>query len=951
MNTEAKKGIENLVNKYKAILAQGKVKSYNEAQTRNEFIEPFFEYLGWDMRNLRNENEVMTEETTSKGRIDLAFRLNNIPVMFLEAKALKVNLDDWRWAEQAINYSWNKGVTWAVLTDFESIKVFNAEIPPKGVSDNLFFELSHHDYINKFDQLWLLSREGFKQGLLTQEAQKWGKITKRKQVGEKLFEDLTAWRSLLSKGFAKKNKLEQDELDEGVQRVLDRLIFIRAAEDRDIEPNILLSLLRSWKSEGHKGKLYHSLARIFRQFDDGYNSKIFAVHYSEGWGIDDDIVAEVVKGLYSTKDGYRYDFAAISADVLGGIYEQYLGHVLKQAKKSARVTETHKKRKSQGIYYTPHYIVDYIVKETVGEVLKNTKPKDISKIKVLDPACGSGSFLTAAYNVIINYYKKYSAKQTLFTKFDILKENIYGVDLDTQAVEITQLNLLLKALSQKAKLPTLQHNIRVGNSLISGSEETLRPYFADDWQKQKPFNWQEEFKEVFKQGGFDVIIGNPPYFNVDTLGVNSPYMKFLMKVYNQVWQDKSDILFYFLYRGILLLRKNGFLGFIVSRSFLEALKSQKLRRFILNNCKIFEIIDFAHYPVFEQAGIATAIIILQKTVLNKNHNIKFSRIINYKAKLTSLFGIDKDNFETEKFNYPQKKLNDIAWNFINPNMQTLIEKVDNLSVPLEEICHVGSGMQTAANEVFVFNKDKIAKYRIELKWFRKRLQNSLIKRYYLNPTEDYLLYIEDVESFDGLPISIQKYLIENEKKLKERAAYKRGDMEWWKFSFPMHKELYPNSKLITSYRCSHNSFAFDGHGEYLGLTDTTVVFQKDKQYDLKYTLCLLNSKLLDFRYRKMAKLTSKNMYEYFENVVSRMPIYKINFSNPGAKLKQDRFVKYAEQMLDFNKRLQGIPQNTDKWNQLRQEIENLDYKINEEVYKLYELTKEEIEVVEGANKK
>jgi len=227
---KAKQQIQKLVEKYQRVAETDKIKSYNEAQTRNEFIEPLFEFLGWGMRNLTTDNEVTTEENISGGRVDLAFRFNNIPAMFLEAKALKVDLDEWKWAEQAINYSWNKSVTWAVLTDFESIKVFNAEIPPKGVRENLFIEIKCQDYIDRFDQLWLLSKESFEQKLLDKEAQKWGKLTARKQVGEKLFEDLMSWRISLAKDFKKQNILTDEELDEGVQRILDRLIFIRTAE-------------------------------------------------------------------------------------------------------------------------------------------------------------------------------------------------------------------------------------------------------------------------------------------------------------------------------------------------------------------------------------------------------------------------------------------------------------------------------------------------------------------------------------------------------------------------------------------------------------------------------------------------------------------------------------------------------------------------------------------------
>ncbi len=403
---EAKQQIQKLVEKYQRIAEAGKTKSYNEAQTRNEFIEPLFEFLGWDMRNVATDNEVTTEESTSGGRIDLAFRVNDIPVMFLEAKAMKVDLDNWKWAEQAINYSWNKGVSWAILTDFENIKIFSAGIPPKNPAQNLFFEISCHDYTKSFDRLWLLSKEGFENKLLDKEAKKRKGIIKRKQVSEKLFEDLMAWRVLLTKDFKKQNNLTAEELDEGVQRILDRLIFIRTAEDRKIAPDVLLGVLRSGKAN-----LYQQLTKVFRNFDEGFDSRLFAPHYCDEWKADDKIIAEIINGLYETKDGYRYDFAAISVDVLGSIYQHYLGYVLSKAKRGDEPTKRQNKRKTQGIFYTPRYIADFIVKETLGEVLKKTKPKDISKIKVLDPSCGSGSFLTAAYDEFLKYHERQKNKR------------------------------------------------------------------------------------------------------------------------------------------------------------------------------------------------------------------------------------------------------------------------------------------------------------------------------------------------------------------------------------------------------------------------------------------------------------------------------------------------------------------------------------------------------------
>jgi hypothetical protein len=348
---EAKSHLSKLIEKYRRLLESGKIKSFNEAQTVNEFILPMFQFLGWDIHNI-HADEVTPEERISKGRVDWAFRIDGIPKFFLEAKALKVDLDVGKWAEQAINYAWNKGVTWAALTDFEGIKIFNADVSTRDLRESLFFELKVDEYLDRFDQLWLLSKETFKEGLLDKEAEKWGKKVKRTPVNEKLFQDLMQWRLNLTKGFHKENNLNPDELDEGVQRILDRLIFIRTAEDRGIEPNILLPLLRQ---HDDRKPLIKSLSKIFRDFDDGYNSKLFEPHYSETWQIDNETLKTVIDGLYDS-DGYRYDFSAISADVLGGIYEQYLGHILKQAKKRASVQKEHsiQREKSRGFITHRH---------------------------------------------------------------------------------------------------------------------------------------------------------------------------------------------------------------------------------------------------------------------------------------------------------------------------------------------------------------------------------------------------------------------------------------------------------------------------------------------------------------------------------------------------------------------------------------------------------------------
>ena len=381
--------VKALVDKYTQIASdQKRYKNYNEEETKKKFIEPLFEALGWDLDVL---DEVSLEEKVSKGRVDYGFRINNIPKFFLEAKKLRANLDDAKFIKQAIDYSWNKGCTWAVLTDFEGIKIFNAEVCATDYTQHLFTEIKWTEFLDRFDDLWLLSKEGFALGLLDKLAEKWGKKFRRIHLDKQLLDDITLFRGILSANVSQLNKqkrLTKEHLDEAIQRILNRLIFIRYCEDKELEEKQLISNLRVWET---KGRVIQHIRELFRYYDRRYNSKIFAQHLCDELEIDNEILHDVIYGLYYPKDApFSYDFSAIESDVLGNIYEQYLGHILKKTKKKAKLTASAIKRKQKGIYYTPSYIVDYIVRNSVGKLLENKKVKP-EKIRIVDPACGSGS--------------------------------------------------------------------------------------------------------------------------------------------------------------------------------------------------------------------------------------------------------------------------------------------------------------------------------------------------------------------------------------------------------------------------------------------------------------------------------------------------------------------------------------------------------------------------------
>src|SRR3989344_351540 len=886
---EAKQQIQKLVEKYQRIAEAGKIKSYNEAQTRNEFIEPLFEFLGWDMRNLTTDNEVTTEENVSGGRVDLAFRFGNIPVLFLEAKAMKVDLDEWKWAEQAINYSWNKSVTWAVLTDFESIKIFNAEIPLKSISQNLFIELNCRDFVKRFDQLWLLSKESFERKLLDSEAEKWGKITARKPVGEKLFEDLMSWRILLTKDFKKQNNLTDEELDEGVQRILDRLIFIRTAEDRKIEPNVLLGI-----SRGGKANAYKQLAKVFRDFDDGFNSKLFAPHYCEEWKASDKTIAEVIKGLYETKDGYRYDFSVISADVLGGMYEQYLGYV--QGRKSEEKQKT--TRKSQGIYYTPKYIVEFIIKETLGEVLKKTKPKELTKIKVIDPACGSGSFLTAAYDKILETLAKQNPQTSLFAKFDILKENIFGVDLDAQAVEIAQLNLLLKVLSQKIKLPTLQHNISSGNSLVSGNAEKLEKYFGSDFREQRAFNFEDEFKDAFEQGGFDVIIGNPPYVFARGGHFDEKTKKYYYENYPLASYQLNTYLL-FIDRAFRLLKKGGYFGFIIPNTWLTIDTFSLLRKFLLEETSDLQIINIFD-KVFGEANVDTCLLIFKK---GKSSNVKLGEFRDGQLAIVGDFPVSQFKKNNYIINIALAKSKDKS---------AILDKIIDHSKTLDSFSIVKAGLKA-----YETGKGKPTQ--------TDTMKNNRVYHSKSKESNDYGKYLEG----------------------KDVKRYEINWGGWWLkygecLAAPRDEKLFTSPRILVRQIPSPPPRSINAvfTKEYLLNDINGMIIYDFKGIDPIFALAVLNSKITTFWFA--------NTFDKFQR--KTFPQFKVKelatFPIPNAsQAEQEKIAKKAQEMLEFQKEIQATSANTDKHNSLKREIEKLDREIDEAIYKLYGLNSEDINII------
>jgi len=608
--------IKELISKYEEIKRSSEIKRYNEESTKKDFILPLFEALGWNVYNRGKRNDsINAEETISKKRVDYGFRINGIPKFFLEAKSLKEDNihNNPNYVTQAIDYAWMKSCSWAILTNFETIAVYNADWKESNYGNNLFFVLHPNDFLND-SRLLLLSKKAFENDEIDKTALKFGKKQFKNRIDKQLLQDMIHFREILSKDIVKNNQdknLTQEKIDESVQRILDRLIFIRNAEDRGLEENRLLSNVRQWSQKG-KGNLIKEISGVYKYYDDQYNSKLFTHHLCDDLYVDNEILQEVIEGLSHSKDNsYRYDFSIIESDVLGNIYEQYLGNILKSTPKRAKLKESKTHRKEQGIYYTPSYIVDYIVKNTVGECIRTHTPEEIKKVRILDPACGSGSFLIKAFKELENYWKQNSdfAQLTLDSeefyskKVEILKNNIFGVDLDPKAVEIAQLSLLLQISEKGEKLPLLQNNIKVGNSLIDD------PSITD-----KAFKWEDQFPEIMKEGGFDIIIGNPPYGAILTEGESN----YILEKY-PANRNNSDSAIAFMNRAYLLLKNRGFLSFIVPKPLIYSQKWINARKLVIDDLQ--KLVDVS--KAFEDVLLEQVIIVVNKNIKSDSYTINF----------------------------------------------------------------------------------------------------------------------------------------------------------------------------------------------------------------------------------------------------------------------------------------------------------------------------------------
>jgi type I restriction-modification system DNA methylase subunit len=931
--------VSKLVETFDRNIDNFKSQTYNETQVRQQFINPFFEALGWDMQNKAGialaYSDVIHEDAIKVGGStkapDYCFRIGGTRKFFLEAKKPSVDIkSDVSPAYQLRRYAWSAKLPLSILTDFEEFAVYDCQIRPnvndKPSTARIFF-CGYKEYGDKWEQIAnIFSKEAVLKGLFDKYASE--KTSKRgtTTVDKEFLAEIEGWRDELAKNIALRNsKLSVYDLNFAVQKTIDRILFLRICEDRGIERSEqLLGLING-------SRIYPRLFELFEESDERYNSGIF--HFrrekdrpespdelSANLKVDDDVLKKILKDLYYPHS--PYEFSVMPAEILGNVYEQFLGKVIRlTASHQAKVEEKPEVKKAGGVYYTPSYIVDYIVKNTVGKLCENKTPKQIEKLKILDPACGSGSFLIGAYQYLLDFHRDYYAKEpskhkkqiyqgkggqwflTIDEKKRILLNNIYGVDIDSQAVEVTKLSLLLKVLENETQetlrlfheraLPDLGNNIKCGNSLIGTDFYTNQQLdLFNDEQKRKinAFDWQTGFPEIFKLGGFDAVIGNPPYVQV-LQSEHDEELNYFAENYVSTSAFKKNLFPVFIERCLGLIRQDGAkFSMIIPDRFFFTPSYIPCRQKVLKIAKL-EVVREILAGAFENAIVGNAIFFLS-TPCEKSYRINIEQWSDNKVTLINQIPV-KDVLSD-----PQAIVNLLT----NQRASWILNKCQKSSSLLKDIISVHVGIMIKENKK-LFSESRIGAEQ------KKIVKGKQFARYFLRNT--YFFDPKKAKVFGGTK-NPQKH--EQTPKILMR---KTGNQ-------------------LVAY--------IDTDGIYA--EQSVYLLLPKSETNLWFVLGILNSKLLSYLFQNCF-ITNPVAYPYIQHYdVEKLPVRTIDNSNRTDKAKHDKMVSLVERMLDLNKKLNAATVPDEK-TRIQREITATDGQIDKLVYELYGLTEEEIRIVEG----
>ncbi len=1004
---EGQQAIARLVEFYRANRHAFLEPQYTEAEARQQFIDGIFMALGWNVRNEGegqlppHDREVVIEQSTEveghRTAPDYTFRIgesrySQVSKFIVEAKKPSVNIRESRSAARQVRaYAWHRGLPIALLTNFEELAIYNGRVavPPReeAAGDARIELVSFEQYIDRWKSLWdTYSREAIGDGRFDHYVTTNAVTKGTMPIDDAFLQTMEDWRKRLARDIARNNPsiTNSSDLTGAVQTVIDRIVFLRMAEDRGIEPDG--SLQRIAEANAVYQKFVQELCRVA---DEKYNSDLFNFQKDKltpTLVISDQVLRAIIQGLYFP---CRYQFRLMPVEFLGSAYERFLGKVLHLTKSGVRIEDKPEVRKAGGVFYTPAYIVNYIVQHTVGEAITGKSPAQLAagRFRVLDIACGSGSFLLGAYQFLLDYYLRCyvehdlpnsEAKRriwkpetagesdwqlTIGERKRVLTTHIFGVDIDRQAVEVTKLSLLLKVLEgesmetlgrqrqlqlfQDRVLPNLAHNIKCGNSIIASDfwqnrQSTL--FDPSEAARINAFDWQAEFPSVFnhQNAGFSTIIGNPPYLRMEGFKDTKDYLK----AHYQVHKGRADYLVYFVERAHSLLQSGGHFGMILSNKFLKARFGGPLREFLRENTSVERVVDLAGLPVFEGATVRTIILTTQLGKKQDTSTAYAPPLPESGFKLVSegLVGLGQATAKTIR-SVPSSRLERAGWDFADERETVVLDKLRSVGQPLADYCggHICRGVVSGLAKAFEIDSEArekiLANDQTADDMLKPLIRGRDIRRYRVDWKNKYLIY-----TYHGIPeehcAAIKKHLEPFMHDLKHRAT----KQEWYELQQPQfdYSHYMGEAKIVFPDIAKKPRFALDEVGYY---GSNTTYFIPGRGL---FLLGLLNSRLSFFYFSHVcAGLEGKNetFLRFIWQYLAPFPVCRVDAGNVEACANRDRLEKLVESMITLCKAECASAQQVETTDR---QIRRTDEDIDRLVYALYGLSGDEIEVIEDA---